>query len=275
MVVEGVEFSKAIMRGDAEAFAALGRGLGEGAIPFSLAAKPVQTTAKATAAAARHAASESGNVVRSAARAIRTEADNIASVLRADGEFGRIDLSADLDRLSAFDRTSTRQRVLAAIAESESARNASRFDINVALETARFGDISSNGRGIVLFSGRDAFDNSNSSLAQRFATINNRVTLNQTEAGNKFEELAIFERFALRSDGSINQRIADQTIRVFDIASDRFVRQAPSGLPVFGFVNGARPNSVFSRVELPAIRESGQSFIPLRAVRSFEFAQQK
>ena len=122
VVVEGVEFSKAVMRGDAEALAALGRGLGEGAIPFGLAVKPVQTTAKATAAAARHAASESGNVVRSAARAIRTEADNIASVLRADGEFGRIDLSADLDRLSAFDRSSTRQRVLSRLEESRAAR---------------------------------------------------------------------------------------------------------------------------------------------------------
>ena len=122
VVVEGVEFSKAVMRGDAEALAALGRGLGEGAIPFGLAVKPVQTTAKATAAAARHAASESGNVVRSAARAIRTEADNIASVLRADGEFGRIDLSADLDRLSAFDRRSTRQRVLAAVTREPLAR---------------------------------------------------------------------------------------------------------------------------------------------------------
>ena len=53
VVVEGVEFSKAIMRGDAEALAALGRGLGEGAIPFGLAAKPVQTTAKATACSSK------------------------------------------------------------------------------------------------------------------------------------------------------------------------------------------------------------------------------
>lgn len=51
---------------------------------------------------------------------------------------------------------------------------------------------------------------------------------------------------------------------MWDILSDRFVRQSPSDLPVFGFIDGTDPSTVFSRIELNAIRDTNRQFVPVR-----------
>ena len=81
----------------------------------------------------------------------------------------------------------------------------------------------------------------------------------------EFDELSVFERFAIRPDGSINASIADQTRRVFEIASDRFVRESPINTPIFGFVDRATSSSIFTQIELPVIIEMNRNFTRVRA----------
>jgi len=115
-----------------------------------------------------------------------------------------------------------------------------------------FGDVSTARNGAVFFAGRTPGGLSNADLAGSFANQTAKDIINFTPAGRQLSDLNLYPRLTLDSNGLAVPRYAAETSRVFEIASQRYA-EAASGR-VFAFTNGVNPNSIFTRIELPALR---------------------
>ena len=157
------------------------------------------------------------------------------------------------DSLSAS-QLATRERILANIAESKAAREASRFDIQKGFEIALFGDVSTAKNGAVFYSGRTPGSFANADLAESFANQTGKDILNFTPAGKQLDALNLYPRLVLGENGKVVPSYATETSRVWEITSRRFSEGASGRVNTF--VNGAHPNSIFNRIELPALQNN-------------------
>lgn len=115
-----------------------------------------------------------------------------------------------------------------------------------------YGDVSTAQNGAVFFSGRTPGGLSNASLAESFADQTGKDILNFTPAGRQLSDLNLYPRLALDNNGMLVPRYAAETSRVWAMASQRYAEAASGRVNVFA--NGALPDSIFTQIELPALR---------------------
>ena len=147
-----------------------------------------------------------------------------------------------------------RVRPVLYLAESRSARDASRFDVHKGFETALFGDVSTAPNGAVFFSGKQPSGIANFDLATDYAIKHGAKTLNLTPAGQRLDALNLYPRLAIDSNGIINKRYASETSRLWEIASRRFAQGASGN--VNAFVRGAREDGIYLQIERQILLEN-------------------
>lgn len=84
----------------------------------------------------------------------------------------------------------------------------------------------------------------NHTLAESFAAANGKTTLEMTAGGSWLDSQNLFDRASGLSK--------DQAVAIWSTLSQRYAESA-SGTAV-GFVDGARPSSIFNTVEYPALQ---------------------
>lgn len=84
----------------------------------------------------------------------------------------------------------------------------------------------------------------NRELAEHFALQNGKTTLEMTRGGKYLDNLNLFE------NGS--PLTGDQASQIWARLSERYAQNASGN--VYGFVSGARTNSIFNTVEYPALK---------------------
>ena len=107
---------------------------------------------------------------------------------------------------------------------------ASRLDVSTAPNTA------------VFYSGPG-----NREVAEAFAKMNEKVTLEMTKGGKFLDDLELF-------NSETSPLTSAQAIDVWAGLSERYAQQASGN--TYGFVNGARPDSIFNTYEYPALQNN-------------------
>src|SRR3990167_9758181 len=131
-----------------------------------------------------------------------------------------------------------RLRVLGNIAETRAGINVTNFGVHAAVEKVPFLDISTHADEATFWSGKG-----NRQLAESFADLLVKRTIEMTSGGKYLESLNLFTKFSY-----------EQARVPWERLSERFARNA-SG-EVYAFVTGSTPGSVFRTVELPALIEN-------------------
>src|SRR3990167_4452612 len=131
-----------------------------------------------------------------------------------------------------------RSRVLGNIAETRAGINVTNFGVHAAVEKVPFLDISTHADEATFWSGKG-----NRQLAESFADLLVKRTIEMTSGGKYLESLNLFTKFSY-----------EQARVPWERLSERFARNA-SG-EVYAFVTGSTPGSVFRTVELPALIEN-------------------
>ena len=131
-----------------------------------------------------------------------------------------------------------RLRVLGNIAETRAGINVTNFGVHAAVEKVPFLDISTHADEATFWSGP-----SNRELAETFADLASKRTLEMTPGGQYLESLKLFDRFSGR-----------QAIIPWEKLSLRFAQNASGN--VSAFVEGARSEGVFTRIEYPALLDN-------------------
>ncbi|MCB0486031.1 MAG: hypothetical protein KDC47_07545, partial [Flavobacteriaceae bacterium] len=153
-------------------------------------------------------------------------AELIAKIRRRGGLISGVEDSA---------QAAIRSRVLVNIVETRSGINASNFGVHAAIEKVPFLDVSTGLDETTFWSGRG-----NRAVAESFAVPANKFTLEMTPGGKYLDSLNLFDRFP-----------GKQAIIPWERLSLRFA-QGASGR-VSAFVEGARSEGVFYRIEYPAL----------------------
>lgn len=83
----------------------------------------------------------------------------------------------------------------------------------------------------------------NRALAEDFAVSNGMTTLEMTSGGSWLDQEALF--------GPESPLTAEQAINVWSTLSRRYAEGASGN--VLGFIQGARPTSIFNEIEYPAL----------------------
>lgn len=100
-------------------------------------------------------------------------------------------------------------------------------------------DVSTPPNSAVFYSGRG-----NRELAENFAITNNKQTLEMTNGGSWLDQQNLYKPYtSLVSKSQANQ--------IWDSLSQRYAQEASGS--VVGFVDGARSNSTFNRIEYPTL----------------------
>ena len=132
-----------------------------------------------------------------------------------------------------------RSRILANITESRAARNSSFFKIHSYVEQALFKlDVNTEIDTATFWSGKG-----NQELATNFAIKMDKVTLDMTPGGKYLDSLNLFKQYPY-----------EQAVKPWDALSRRLAENASGN--VYAFVEGARPTSVFNRIEYPILIEN-------------------
>jgi hypothetical protein len=114
-------------------------------------------------------------------------------------------------------------------------------DYNSLVEKAKSVDVSSGAHQAVFYSGEG-----NRARAEAFAELNGKTTLEMTPGGKYFDSLDLFGKNSPLTD--------DQAYEIWSILSERYAKGASGN--VYGFVDGARPGSIFNTVEYPALKKT-------------------
>jgi RHS repeat-associated protein len=187
---------------------------------------------------------------------------------------------------SGFKTFAARENLIRKILESSRARrnNNARFRIHSQIENALFGNVITNKNGIVLFSAIDRFNNRNDLLARDFANRNNLGLIGDTVTGKKLNQFDVYDEFVREQKKklvknnltlTVNQKksfnkISGETLRIWDILSERFVRENIDVESIFGFVDQADPTRIFMQTELPIVLDAGKSITRLRVKEAIE-----
>lgn len=101
------------------------------------------------------------------------------------------------------------------------------------LEKAKKVDVWTSAHQAVFYSGEG-----NRALAESFAKLNGKTTLEMTLGGKYFESLKLFD-----SGSPVTE---DQALEIWKILSERYAKGASGN--VYGFIKGARPGGIFNTV---------------------------
>ena len=102
-------------------------------------------------------------------------------------------------------------------------------------------DVSTGANQAVFYSGKG-----NRALAEAFAKLNGKMTLEMTPGGRYFDNLDLF--------GKNSPLTEEQALKVWEILSKRYAKSASGN--VYGIVKGANPGSIFNTVEYQALKEN-------------------
>jgi hypothetical protein len=106
-------------------------------------------------------------------------------------------------------------------------------------------DVSTKPNEAVFYSGPG-----NRETAEAFARSNEKVTLDMTSGGKRFDKMDLFDEKRLTRS---------QADEIWKNLSRRYAQGASGN--VYGFVEGARPNSIFNTVENPILTDAGNKQI--------------
>jgi hypothetical protein len=109
------------------------------------------------------------------------------------------------------------------------------------MDAAKTADVSALPNQQVFYSGAG-----NREVAEKFAELNGKVTLEMTPGGKYFESLNLFDA------GSPVTK--EQAKKIWSVLSEQYAQGASGN--VYGFVNGSIPGSIFNSVEYPALQQN-------------------
>ena len=121
------------------------------------------------------------------------------------------------------------------------AQNSKTKTFEVLRREAETVDVSTQPNQAVFYSGRG-----NRERAEAFALENGKTTLEMTPGGRYFDDLVLFDEGSLLTGA--------QAYEIWSILSKRYAQSASGN--VYGFVNGARPKSIFNTIEYPTFKKN-------------------
>jgi hypothetical protein len=115
------------------------------------------------------------------------------------------------------------------------------WDYETLAEIAEQVNVSTLPNQAVFYSGKG-----NRVLAETFASLNGKMTLEMTPGGKFFDDMKLFDSGSPLSN--------DQALEIWNILSQRYATGASGN--VYGFIKGARPGSIFNTKEFPLLEHS-------------------